>query len=489
MSNSNYQYNKISSKIDEIKNKKANYDAIIDNSYYELKRITNKYQIVDKLKDVENYKIQIESNRNNMKLIEVSLRNSIKSKRDVPTNYLSRLEKEKQIWNTELERIIKKKQIIKKEYIEKRMETHTKLLESYKEKDIVRDKLSRVEFGLKRASYLNQHSRHSIINQIKTVKKEKKNNVKKVEEMVNKIDKLKNKISELDYRIHHILPKEKRDANKKYYQIKESIEEKENELESLQKWISDLVDEINWLQTKNQFDNLLDKQNQLASYWKNRDGLISEIQKLKKRKEFDIYQCYLLIDREKVELREHIIIFKDQLIQFENYKYELENPTVIEDKSISINQNELYNYKNKISDYKNQFDIIENNILQYIENLKDLDKFIQVDDSLLNTQEYNANRRLKIMRKRLEKWKKDEVINLEIQISNINDRLESEKEKIENIDQNRHQAEMAITNILSDKLEYNLYNQYNRKIVKNKKLSERCDNEIKSLTKHLGELL
>ena len=137
--------------------------------------------------------------------------------------------------------------------------------------------------------------------------------------MVNKIDKLKNKISELDYRIHHILPKEKRDANKKYYQIKESIEEKENELESLQKWISDLVDEINWLQTKNQFDNLLDKQNQLASYWKNRDGLISEIQKLKKRKEFDIYQCYLLIDREKVELREQIIIFKDQLIQFENY--------------------------------------------------------------------------------------------------------------------------------------------------------------------------
>ena len=149
----------------------------------------------------------------------------------------------------------------------------------------------------------------------------------------------------------------------------------------------------------------------------------------------------------------------------------------------------MYNYKNKISDYKNQFDIIENNILQYIENLKDLDKFIQVDDSLLNTQEYNANRRLKIMRKRLEKWKKDEVINLEIQISNINDRLESEKEKIENIDQNRHQSEMAITNILSDKLEYNLYNQYNRKIVKNKKLSERCDNEIKSLTKHLGELL
>jgi hypothetical protein len=48
---------------------------------------------------------------------------------------------------------------------------------------------------------------------------------------------------------------------------------------------------------------------------------------------------------------------------------------------------------------------------------------------------------------------------------------------------------MAITNILSDKLEYNLYNQYNREIVKNKKLSERCDNEIKSLTKHLGELL
>ena len=38
--------------------------------------------------------------------------------------------------------------------------------------------------------------------------------------MLNKIDKLKNKISELDYRIQNILPKEKRDANKKYYQNK-----------------------------------------------------------------------------------------------------------------------------------------------------------------------------------------------------------------------------------------------------------------------------
>ena len=489
MSNSNYQHNKIFFKINEIQNKKANYEVIIENSYYELKKIINKYQIEDKLKDLENYKIQIENNRNNIKLLEVSIRNSIKSKKDVPTNYLLKLEKEKQIWNTELERIIKKKQITKQEYIEKRMDTHTKLLESYKEKDMIKDKLYEVELGLKKVSYLNQNNRHSIINQIKTVKKEKKNNFKKVVEMLNKIDKLKNKISELDYRIQNILPKEKRDANKKYYQIKESIEEKENELESLKKWISDLVDDINWLQTKNQFENLLDKQNQLSSYWKNRDELISEIQNLKKRKEFDIYQCYSLIDKEKEELMENIIILKDQLIQFENYKYELENPSFIEDKSISNNQNELYNYKNKISDYKNQINIIENNILQYLEDLKDLDKFIQVDDLLLNTQETNANNRLKIMNKRLEKWKEEEVINLDIHISSINDKLKLEKEKIENIEQDRHKVEMEITNILSDKLEYNLYNQYNKEIVKNKKLSEKCNNEIESLTKHLGELV
>ena len=81
MSNSNYQYNKIFLKINEIKNKKANYEVIIENSYYELKKIINKYQIEDKLKDLENYKIQIENNRNNIKLLEVYIRNSIKIKK------------------------------------------------------------------------------------------------------------------------------------------------------------------------------------------------------------------------------------------------------------------------------------------------------------------------------------------------------------------------------------------------------------------------
>jgi len=246
--NSN-QERKIRDKINELKNKNNNSNAIIKQSLYDIDKIINNHNLAfirEQLKEKQNH---IDKNRNELKLLETKKRNINKTISNIPNTYINKLDEERNILESEINRIEQKKLENSEELIADRIQYSNLVIECETNLLEKKQQLQEQEHDLQEYSRINQHSRHSILNQmleIKTIKKKRINEIKVIDKQITTI---LNQISENELLLDNVIPFQRREANVKYYEYKDKISILNSELEQVENWISETVDDINRLQS------------------------------------------------------------------------------------------------------------------------------------------------------------------------------------------------------------------------------------------------
>ena len=327
--NSN-QERKIRDKINELKNKNNNSNAIIKQNLYDIDKIINNHNLAfirEQLKEKQNH---IDKNRNELKLLETKKRNINKTISNIPNTYINKLEEERNILESEINRIEQKKLENSEELIADRIQYSNLVIEC--ETDLLEKKqhLQEQEHDLQEYSRINQHSRHSILNQmleIKTIKKKRINEIKVIDKQITTI---LNQISENELLLDNVIPFQRREANVKYYEYKDKISILNSELEQVENWISETVDDINRLQSNIRNVNtelIAEQQEHLVQYWDMKENVVG---KLKECVSYaitgeddaeikNINKIFEELDNKELNVKNEIVILKDQLTQFKPF--------------------------------------------------------------------------------------------------------------------------------------------------------------------------
>lgn len=331
--NSN-QERKIRDKINELKNKNNNSNAIIKQSLYDIDKIINNHNLAfirEQLKEKQNH---IDKNRNKLKLLETKKRNINKTISNIPNTYINKLDEERNILESETNSIEQKKLENSEELIADRIQYSNLVIECETNLLEKKQQLQEQERDLQEYSRINQHSRHSILNQmleIKTIKKKRINEIKVIDKQITTI---LNQISENELLLDNVIPFQRREANVKYYEYKDKISILNSELEQVENWISETVDDINRLQSNIRNVNtelIAEKQEHLVQYWDMKENVII---KLKDCVSYaitgeddaeikNINKIFEELDNKELNVKNEIVILKDQLTQFTELKLEL----------------------------------------------------------------------------------------------------------------------------------------------------------------------
>jgi len=491
--NSN-QERKIRDKINELKNKNNNSNAIIKQSLYDIDKIINNHNLAfirEQLKEKQNH---IDKNRNELKLLETKKRNINKTISNIPNTYINKLDEERNILESEINRIEQKKLENSEELIADRIQYSNLVIECETNLLEKKQQLQEQEHDLQEYSRINQHSRHSILNQmleIKTIKKKRINEIKVIDKQITTI---LNQISENELLLDNVIPFQRREANVKYYEYKDKISILNSELEQVENWISETVDDINRLQSNIRNVNtelIAEKQEHLVQYWDMKENVIIKLEdcvsyaitgeddaEIK-----NINKIFEELDNKELNVKNEIVILKDQLTQFTELKLELKGAKMPDDPPLSITQEQLISKKKQIASIKLEILYIEENISKYMEKLDDLDKLIDYENKVLVEDEKQSHMRWDIMQYRIEEWKHTASDDLQKELLELDIEIKTGKEYIADIDASRHIIETELDQKLGSDIAR--YRQLQQIIVTNNKLIAKSNNEIDGLLRLL----
>lgn len=491
--NSN-QERKIRDKINELKNKNNNSNAIIKQSLYDIDKIINNHNLAfirEQLREKQNH---IDKNRNELKLLETKKRNINQTISNIPNTYINKLDDERNILESEINRIEQKKLENSEELIADRIQYSNLVIECETNLLEKKQQLQEQEHDLQEYSRINQHSRHSILNQmleIKTIKKKRINEIKSIDKQITTI---LNQISENELLLDNVIPFQRREANIKYYEYKDKIGILNSELEQVENWIAETVDDINRLQSNIHDVNteqIAEKQEHLVQYWDMKENVII---KLKECVSYaitgeddaeikNINKIFEELDNKELNVKNEIVILKDQLTQFTELKLELKKAKMPDDPPLSITQEQLISKKKQIASIKLEILYIEENISKYMEKLDDLDKLIDYENKVLLEDEKQAHMRWDIMQYRIEEWKYTASDDLQKELLELDIKIKTGKEYIADIDASRHIIETELDQKLGSDIAR--YRQLQQIIVTNNKLIAKSNNEIDGLLRLL----
>ena len=475
---SDYQTNKINNKLGEIRNKLENLESSNVNDKCKLDKLIKEHGLVDYMTKIDIIKSNISEKRELVKTLQMNRTNSNRERHNIPNTYLSKLEAEKNIWIAELERIEIKTLDAREEYIQNRAD----ILEDIVNIDIAISKtqhdITIETMRIKEYSGQIRSTKRAIIQRIKDDKGQKKENLNAITKIESQIKQINNKEIDVEYQLTDVIPRQKREANKSYHKLKNSYDTKNEELSTVNAWITELVDDININGTD------IDKHQRLTSYWKQRDNLEGEIKKLNMASGLNVYNIYLKCEEKKKELLELKTVYQDTAMQLSDYKSELLHPPSKEDDTISIDVNNLKHQKKLIRELEARLIKLQNDKEDNQIKLKETDKLIQTDDATLKKQEGSAHERWEIMQVRIEEWKHDAQIQLSSDLDKLDSDISNINQEILSLDKKRHEIQLQLEGLLgqSSLVEYQTLTN---KIQKTMKQIEKLNAEIAGLELHL----
>lgn len=338
-----------------------------------------------------------------------------------------KIEKEKDIWYNEKQRITEKKKYINLDIFNKitnYSKKIKKLEEIINEKELDNKKLSLLIIS---NSEKNMNIKREILKNNIKIKNNKKKEANKQEYINNKIKILKDRVCKLENNIISY-SQNKREANINYYNNLDSINKTKYDIEKNQEKIDQIVINQNTLEEKvfeDEFYKLINK----------KDKLNKELLSLQSNPVNNINDIYEKIDNQKLISQKQIIILKKEINNLQ--KYYSEKIKEINDK-YNDNRNSFILFQELIKSKKekkdNFFIINDNN--EKIKILKEKIILLKNQETeefkLLDCDNNRCDKRLEIMKNRLSNWDIEEKfkINKIIQTNRLKV-IELEKQKNE----------------------------------------------------------
>lgn len=324
-----------------------------------------------------------------------------------------KIEKEKNIWFNEKERITEKKKYINLDIFNKitnYSKTINKLEEIINEKELENKKLSVL---INSNSEKNMNIKREILRNNIKIKNNKKKEANKQEFINNKIKLLKDRAYELENNIINCSQK-KREANINYYNNLDSINKIKYDIVKNQEQIDKIVINQNTLEEEvfeDEFYKLINK----------KDELNKELSSLQNDPVNNINDIYEKIDNQKLISQKQIIILNKEINNLK--KYYLDKIKEIHNK-YNDNRNSFILFQELIKSKKekkhNIFIINDNN--EEIKLLKEKILILKNQETeqfkLLDYDNTRCDKRLEIMENRLQNWDKEEKFKINKIIQN-----------------------------------------------------------------------
>ena len=324
-----------------------------------------------------------------------------------------KIEKEKNIWFNEKERITEKKKYINLDIFNKitnYSKTINKLEEIINEKELENKKLSVL---INSNSEKNMNIKREILRNNIKIKNNKKKEANKQEFINNKIKILKDRVYELENNIINCSQK-KREANINYYNNLDSINKIKYDIVKNQEEIDKIVINQNTLEEEvfeDEFYKLINK----------KDELNKELLSLQNDPVNNINDIYEKIDNQKLISQKQIIILNKEINNLK--KYYLDKIKEINNK-YNDNRNSFILFQELIKSKKekkqNIFIINDNN--EEIKLLKEKILILKNQETeqfkLLDYDNTRCDKRLEIMENRLQNWDTEEKFKINKIIQN-----------------------------------------------------------------------
>ena len=277
------------------------------------------------------------------------------------------------------------------------------------------------------------------------------------------------------------LPKKKREYNRTYYDLKNSIDDKVNENIFISTQLKQIMDNKNSNENENELNLLITSRDTIEKY----------IETLKSKPEYDIYNLYKTIKKKKKEIEDNIKITENELKELENHKLEID----LELKEVYTfnqkNSSEYKKHKDQLFELNYKILIEESKISNYEKDLILYNITKEQDLTNLLNDEERCNMRWKIVNDRINEFYQRESKDMEINyknmdkvimtLSNYLDLLNNHKKIVEDIIQKKMNSD-------DDKINYLNTIKLNSEITKLKKNIIKKEDGINTYKKILETL-